>query len=158
MEPRLYHRGLYFAHTINVVRIESRIHGIWIDSCANTLMVDYDIPSERIYSYIPPESVSHKKMFYFSNGKRYSVLTGEEISPRTESIPRIACPDETYIVIDHVLDTGRTLECAEKALQTQGVSDIWAYIARMHGYGEMYYLDRPSVFYEFARELGNRNL
>lgn len=107
-------------HSVNdiaVVVIPSRLVPHSIEARLYLLQSCIGVPESRIFTYVPPDEVSHKR--YKPDGTAWPY--------REEKIPIVRDPRLTYIVLDDILDTGRTLQRAAVRLEEQGVhpDNIW---------------------------------
>ena len=137
--PRPYEQGLNVLlrdHTLAdlvMVNILSRLQPHTSSAILRHLSSKVLVPEDRVLTYVPPEEVSHTR--FDANGKI--------ISPREEKIPKIPSPGLVYIVIDHALDTGKTLQRAVARLVDQGadLDKIW-YFGWLVDYGCEFVLEK----------------
>lgn len=106
-----------FPDQIAAVVIPSEREQSTVTANLQALLREIPVPQERVYTYVPPESVSSCP-YYYRSGRD---------APRQEIIPDIPDPGHHFVVIDCTADTGRTFESAVEMLKSKSVDErrIW---------------------------------
>ena len=100
--------------------------------------------SPKVLSYIPPRLSEDRKV-------------GSSLYMRNEKVPRISDPTQAYLIIDDVFQTGKTLSCLVRALESQSIpkKNMWFFLSIIIPPSSNHsppFLDRADVFLKYVLE------
>lgn len=144
--PKLFNEGLktfnelYSGKGVSLVAITSNDGRDCQEDFVELLRESVAIPPERLFKYTPPASVGY-------------------VNCRIEKIPHLTHPADAHIILDDVIETGKTLNACVTRLSEQGVSmeQIWFNVLIIRGfrpYGSGPFLDRATAFYDYLQSVG----
>ena len=144
---------------IAIMGITSRSYPEYIDDVIEIFEKELKatIPTERRFSYTPPNNVGCDYRISIDSTSRM-VFKYEDKEPRVESIPEITNPNLTYVIFDDIFEKGHTLNRTINRLVEKGVKEegIWFgvnLVIDLFGGDNRPYLDKPHTFFDYIEDL-----